>query len=110
MFDESGNFLLYSTLLGIKVRVLGWGLLFGGWPACLLRVHPPGHAAGHPDGAQMHADPLPHPPSFSFFFFPSPPWQVVNLVTNRLAKVVGRVENTDRFLQLALYQVGGAGC
>jgi hypothetical protein len=32
-------------------------------------------------------------------------WQVVNLVTNRVAKVIGMVENTERFLRVALYQV-----
>lgn len=32
-------------------------------------------------------------------------WQVVNLVSNRLVKIVGKVENTERFLQIALYQV-----
>ena len=30
--------------------------------------------------------------------------QVVNLVTNRVARIIGKVENTERFLQLALYQ------
>ena len=33
--------------------------------------------------------------------------QIVNLVTNRVARVVGRVENTERFLRVALFQ-GGA--
>lgn len=30
--------------------------------------------------------------------------QVVNLVTNRVVKIIGKVESTERFLQLALYQ------
>jgi hypothetical protein len=30
--------------------------------------------------------------------------QVVNLVSNRLVKIVGKVENTERFLRIALYQ------
>ena len=47
VFDESGNFLMYATALGIKV---------------------------------------------------------VNLVTNRLAAVLGRVENTERFVRLALWR------
>ncbi|KAK9828550.1 hypothetical protein WJX72_000712 [[Myrmecia] bisecta] len=47
VFDESGNFVLYPTLLGIKV---------------------------------------------------------VNLVTNRVARIIGKVENTERFLRIALYQ------
>ena len=51
-FDASGHFLLYPTLLGIKV---------------------------------------------------------VNVVTNRLIKIVGKVENTERFLQIALYQGRGGG-
>lgn len=51
VFDASGNFLLYPTLLGIKV---------------------------------------------------------VNLTTNRLVKVIGKVENTERFLQIALYQGRGS--
>lgn len=33
---------------------------------------------------------------------------MVNLVTNRVVKIVGKVENTERFLRLALYQVRGA--
>jgi len=48
VFDDSGNFILYPTLLGIKV---------------------------------------------------------VNLVTNRVARIIGKVENTERFLRIALYQV-----
>ncbi len=47
VFDESGNFLLYPTLLGVKV---------------------------------------------------------VNLVTNGISRVLGKVENSERFLGLALYQ------
>ncbi|KAL0033286.1 hypothetical protein WJX77_001863 [Trebouxia sp. C0004] len=47
IFDESGNFIIYATLLGIKV---------------------------------------------------------VNLVTNRVSRILGKVENTERFLRLALYQ------
>jgi len=47
IFDESGNFILYATLLGIKV---------------------------------------------------------VNLVTNRCARIVGKVENTERFARLAMFQ------
>ncbi|KAK3235787.1 Peptidylprolyl isomerase [Cymbomonas tetramitiformis] len=47
IFDETGNFIIYATLLGIKM---------------------------------------------------------VNIVTNRAVRVVGKVENTERFLRLALYQ------
>lgn len=47
IFDESGNFLIYSTLLGIKV---------------------------------------------------------VNLVTNQCSRIIGKVENTERFTRLALFQ------
>ncbi|KAK4788780.1 hypothetical protein SAY86_020099 [Trapa natans] len=47
VFDESSNFLLYATLLGIKV---------------------------------------------------------VNLHTNKVARILGKVENNDRFLRIALYQ------
>ncbi|KAL3152082.1 Peptidylprolyl isomerase, variant 2 [Trebouxia sp. C0010 RCD-2024] len=47
IFDESGNFIIYATLLGIKV---------------------------------------------------------VNLVTNRVSRILGKVENTERFLRVALYQ------
>ncbi|KAL0026716.1 hypothetical protein WJX79_006852 [Trebouxia sp. C0005] len=47
IFDESGNFIIYATLLGIKV---------------------------------------------------------VNLVTNRVVRILGKVENTERFLRVALYQ------
>eukprot|EP00891_Asterochloris_glomerata_P002139 jgi/Astpho2/2139/fgenesh1_pm.00040_%23_3_t len=47
VFDDSGNFLLYATLLGIKV---------------------------------------------------------VNLVTHRVSRIIGKVENTERFLRIALYQ------
>ncbi|EFN51411.1 hypothetical protein CHLNCDRAFT_28079, partial [Chlorella variabilis] len=49
VFDESGNFLLYATLLGIKV---------------------------------------------------------INLVTSRVVRIIGKVESTERFLSIALYQVG----
>jgi hypothetical protein len=57
VFDESGNFLLYATLVGVKV---------------------------------------------------------VNLVSNVCVRVLGKVENTERFLRIALYQgipkkVGGGG-
>ncbi|GIL83353.1 hypothetical protein Vretimale_11294 [Volvox reticuliferus] len=52
IFDESGNFLLYATLLGIKV---------------------------------------------------------VNLVTNKVVRILGKVENTERFLTLALYQGAARG-
>lgn len=31
--------------------------------------------------------------------------QVVNLLTNRVVKIVGKVESTERFLRIALYQV-----
>ena len=31
--------------------------------------------------------------------------QVVNLVTNRVSRLLGKVENTERFLRIALYQV-----
>ena len=48
VFDESGNFVVYATLLGVKM---------------------------------------------------------VNIVTNRLARLVGKVENSERFLRVALYQV-----
>jgi peptidylprolyl isomerase domain and WD repeat-containing protein 1 len=47
IFDESGNFLLYPTLLGIKM---------------------------------------------------------VNVVSNALVKILGKVENTERFLRVALFQ------
>eukprot|EP00250_Pteridium_aquilinum_P011322 c19990_g2_i1 orf=539-2413(-) len=52
VFDESGNFLLYTSLLGIKV---------------------------------------------------------VNLHTNKVARILGKVENTERFLRVALYQGGSGG-
>lgn len=48
ILDESGNFVIYASLLGIKV---------------------------------------------------------VNLTTNRVARLLGKVENTERFLRIALYQV-----
>lgn len=31
-------------------------------------------------------------------------WQVVNLHTNKVARILGKVENNDRFLRIALYQ------
>ena len=31
--------------------------------------------------------------------------QVVNLVTSRVVRIIGKVENTERFLRVALYQV-----
>ncbi|KAL2608859.1 hypothetical protein R1flu_027432 [Riccia fluitans] len=51
VFDESGNFVLYSTLLGVKV---------------------------------------------------------VNLYTNNVSRIIGKVENTERFLRIALYQGGSS--
>lgn len=30
--------------------------------------------------------------------------QVVNMVTNKVARIVGKVENTERFLRIALFQ------
>lgn len=33
-----------------------------------------------------------------------PPSKVVNLTTNKVAKIIGKVENTERFLRIALYQ------
>ena len=36
--------------------------------------------------------------------------QVVNLVTNRVCRILGKVENTERFLGLGLYQgIPGTG-
>ena len=32
--------------------------------------------------------------------------QVVNLHTNKVARIIGKVENTERFLRIALYQGG----
>ncbi|KAG2431728.1 hypothetical protein HXX76_009224 [Chlamydomonas incerta] len=52
VFDESGNFLLYATLLGVKV---------------------------------------------------------VNLTTNKVVRMLGKVENSERFLTLALYQGASRG-
>ncbi|KAL5710704.1 peptidylprolyl isomerase [Ranunculus cassubicifolius] len=52
VFDESSNFLIYATLLGIKI---------------------------------------------------------VNLHTNKVARILGKVENNDRFLRLALYQGDRSG-
>eukprot|EP00884_Botryococcus_braunii_P007952 jgi/Botrbrau1/17158/Bobra.0157s0052.1 len=52
VFDESGNFIIYASLLGIKV---------------------------------------------------------VNVVTNRVVRILGKVENTERFVRIALYQGGRKG-
>ncbi len=30
--------------------------------------------------------------------------QVVNMVTNKVARIVGKVENTERFVRIALFQ------
>jgi len=30
---------------------------------------------------------------------------VVNLTANRVARLIGKVENTERFMRIALYQV-----
>ena len=32
------------------------------------------------------------------------PLQVVHMVTNRVARIIGKVENTERFLRVALFQ------
>lgn len=71
IFDESSNFILYPTLLGIKcTRFL-----------CVL--HPP----------------LPRQT------YSRMTWTVVNIHTNKLIKILGKVENTERFLGISLYQV-----
>ena len=38
----------------------------------------------------------------------APLFQVVNLLENRVCRILGKVENNERFLRLALYQGGKA--
>jgi peptidylprolyl isomerase domain and WD repeat-containing protein 1 len=44
-----------------------------------------------------------HVISYSPLFFHAF-FKVVNLQTNKVARILGKVENNDRFLQIALYQ------
>ena len=109
IFDESGNFVLYPTLLGIKVGFVACSVvcvracvraragLHGSM--CCVRVRlwvsftPCALATQLTLPRCMHAC-----------------VQVVNLVTNRLVKVVGKVESGERFLRIALYQVCARAC
>lgn len=63
VWDESGNFVLYPTMLGIK----------GNWPNMIQSI------------------------------FQADIYLVVNAVTNKVARVLGKDE-TLRFLNIALYQ------
>jgi hypothetical protein len=82
-----------------------------------------GHQAAVPQGSTRKCTPRGFPPSRAL---PAPaplppnypmktlmnerphqypaPCQVVNLVSNRVVRVIGRVENTERFLRVALWQ------
>lgn len=156
IFDESGNFLLYPTLLGIKVGAgllsqrgrstacSGSGLPAQGEPLAPLHAvasqrrapgpagrglsysaRPCGPRTGASCGGSRRRRLLALPPwrrraamllfavrllshadnKYDALSCPSPtPQQVVNLVTNRVVKIIGKVESTERFLQLALYQ------
>ncbi|GAB4814723.1 hypothetical protein N2152v2_001769 [Parachlorella kessleri] len=60
---------------------------------------------------EMAADPLAPPPSAAFddsgnfLLYPTLVGiKVVNLVTNKVVKIIGKVESGERFLRLALYQ------
>jgi len=124
IFDESGNFLLYSTLLGIKVgpRLLHVlcthvALCAGEYLAraatslllysTLLGIKVRGNAAfnrlAHLLQLKLRCMLTVHLLTVMHTGFH--PMQVVNLVSNRLVKIVGKVENTERFLRIALYQV-----
>lgn len=43
------------------------------------------------------------------FFFFCLCWKIVNLHTNKVARILGKVENNDRFLKIALYQGDRSG-
>jgi hypothetical protein len=144
IFDESGNFLLYSTLLGIKVGA-GW-VLRQLRPPLLFRVllarsrgarsGPLAAQAGVQGGRGRR-----HPAKVFLLHGPAAPLpacrrrparrgvttafcstldqsfllilmlgQVVNLVTNRVVRIIGKVENTERFLSIALFQVCAPAC
>jgi hypothetical protein len=91
VFDESGNFIIFAGLLGIKVSI---GIPLVSFEACLLP-----YPAFQPCSVVAASAALVQTPSCS------PLRQVVNLVTNRVARLLGKVENTERFLRVALYQV-----
>lgn len=67
------------------------------------RVAPPGLSFDRTATLTLAPARLPPPPCSS------PLRQVVNLVTNRVVKIIGKVENTERFLSIALYQARAAG-
>ena len=75
----------------------GWCVVTG-WDG-VARSH------SSPACSELFAAPQPLRPSRPSA--PPPRWrQVINLVTNRVVKVIGKVENTERFLRIALFQVG----
>jgi hypothetical protein len=117
IFDDSGNFVLYPSLLGIKVRTAGlvqhgimaWLSICWGCQqhACLIRARCCATSTGEP-GVCTACRACPGMlPLLGTHAAGSPRWclvQVVNLTSNKLATVLGRVENTERFLRIALYQ------
>jgi hypothetical protein len=143
IFDESGHFLMYATLLGIKARRRA-GVRAGGWAggrveaargSVLCRGVEGGGDRGfercgaedragevkrlcwQPAGAcperQRRAAPESSDRGVSFGGWPPAlrglrP-QIVNLVSNKVSRILGKVENTERFLTLALYQVRREG-
>lgn len=93
VFDESSNFIIYATLLGIKVRKCPLdsqdALMF------LLLVLVP-----YWRYYMFHATSV-----FIFLFWVNFSYcQVINLHTNKVSRILGKVESNDRFLRIALYQ------
>jgi len=74
VFDESGFFILYPTLLGVKGSSIDSVHVTYSDPNCILTE------------ACVHWMP------------------VINIVTNQLVRLLGKVENTERLLNIALFQ------
>ena len=106
MFDDSGNFVLYPTLLGIKVRYRQSRSLFSNCgDAARSEYHmvlgQKSRGCGAGPASRKHKQVMHCAQVMSL----KVNTQVVNLVTSRVVRIIGKVENTERFLRIALYQV-----
>ena len=83
VFDDSGNFLLYATMVGVK----GEFVVLRDVPVSLLTLY---HTI---QCLSLSLPPLPPPPSLHPPSPPSthPPFTVINLLTNKCVRVIGKV-------------------
>lgn len=94
VFDESSNFIIYATLLGIKVRKCPIILSRCIYIFCSLYLCLTGVIISF---MLLRC-------SFSYFGLIFSYCQVINLHTNKVSRILGKVESNDRFLRIALYQ------